>query len=156
MKRCETHLGTIADEHEHKRRFEPERIQVRCVGKHFFQNQRDTDSVSITSGHCEEENSQQRKRDSDRANEKIFPRRLKRAMMAMEVNQRSAGQCRRLDSHPKKPEVLAKRNHSHRGQKKKQAASKASLARIRKKKSLLEIRVLLAAFSAQVRNPVEA
>ena len=69
-------------------------------------------------------------------------------MMTMEVDQRSAGQRRRLDRHPKKPKVLAQRDQGHCGQKEKQASSEARLARVGKKKSFFEICVWLAAFSA--------
>src|ERR1035441_9878343 len=122
---------------------------MRRLRKQIFQNQRDGAGPGTGSSYRKKENPQQRQRDPNRANQQIFPRRLKRAMMSMEVNQRSTGQGCCLDSHPKKSQVLAKRDQRHRGKKEKQATREARFTRIGKKKSLLEIRVRLTAFFAQ-------
>ena len=51
-------------------------------------------------GDGEEEVAQQRQGDADRADQQVLPGRLERAVVAVEVDQRRAGQRRRLDRDP--------------------------------------------------------
>jgi len=90
---------------------------VRRVREQIFKNQGYRGSPWTSGGYRKEENSQQGQRDPDRADQQIFPRRFKRTMMPVEVNEWSTGQGCSLDSYPKKSycwlrvtRVIAERN----------------------------------------------
>ena len=52
-------------------------------------------------GHGEKKVAEQRQRDSDRANQQIFPGRFERAILPMEINQGRARQRSRFHRDPK-------------------------------------------------------
>ncbi len=101
-------------------------------------------------GHAEKEIGQQRQRNADGANQKIFPRRLQRTMMTVKINQRRAGQSRALDGNPNQAEMLADRHQSHRRQKQQQAADEDGFRRVVEQKTFLRVRVAPVRFLAEI------
>src|SRR5690606_14015540 len=75
----------------------------------------------------EQEGAHERERDADRADEQVLPRRLERAPAVVVVDERRAGERRRLDRRPEQREVLADRDQRHRGEEPEQAGGEGAL-----------------------------
>ena len=93
VQRRQAHLRAVADQEEQERRLEPERIQAAGVGDQIVDGQVDRRPAGGPRGHGEEEVAQQGQGDAHRADQQVFPGGFQRAVVAMEVDQRGAGQA---------------------------------------------------------------
>ena len=119
VQRRQAHLGSVADQEEQKRRLEPERIQAAGVGHQVVDRQVDRRPAGGSRGHGDEEIAQQRQGDAHRTDQQILPRGFQRTVMAMEVDQRGAGQGGGFDATHIRPKcrltatsVMVARNNS--------------------------------------------
>ena len=148
--RRETHFGAVANEEQHAGDLQPRRLQLWAWLDQFRKHQGKPSAVRLDRGHAEEEIGQQRQRNADGTNQKIFPRRFERAVMPVEINQGRAGQRGSFNGNPDQAEMLADGHERHRRQKQKQAADKNRFRRVVEQKPFLRVRVVPVRFLAEI------
>jgi hypothetical protein len=100
--RRESHLRAEADEDEQESSPQPAIIEPRGSIHQVDHGEADG-RISLDlacRGNRQQKHSHQGERNADRANQQVFPGRFERPVVAMEINQRRAGQSGRLDRHP--------------------------------------------------------
>ena len=139
VQRRQSHLGSVTDQEEQERRLEPQRIQAAGVGNQIVDRQVDRRPAGGPRGHGDEEIAQQRQGDAHRTDQQVFPRGFQRAVMAMKVDQRGAGQGGGFDAHPHQAQVPADGHQRHGRQKQQQAAGEDGLGEVHKRQLLLVV-----------------
>ena len=145
VQRRQSHLGSVTDQEEEERRLEPERIQAAGVGNQIVDRQMDHRPAGRPRGHGDEEIAQQRQGDAHRTDQQVFPGRFQRAVMAMKVDQRGAGQGGGFDAHPHQAQVAADGHQRHGRQEQQQASGEDGLGEVHERQFLL---VVVSAFPA--------
>jgi len=75
-------------------------------------------------------------------------------MVPVKIDQRRAGQRRRFDRHPEKPEMVAHGHECHRGQEEEQATGENRFRGVREQPAFFEIRPVPAGFTSEVPDRV--
>ena len=124
------------------------------MGDELRKNDWITFTVRIRCRHAEKEIGEQRQRNADGADQKIFPGGFERAVVTVIINQRRAGQGCSLDGHPDQAEVLTDRHQRHRRQKQKQTANENCFGRIIEQQTFLRVCVVAVRLLAEIARRV--
>jgi hypothetical protein len=110
--RREPHLGPVAHEEDDEGGVQPRKRQGRRVAHQVVDHQRRI-APSVQRRVREQQRPEQGEGDPDTADEEIFPGRLERALVAIEVKQRRRDERVRLQRHPHEAEVVGQDDESH-------------------------------------------
>ena len=115
MDRRQTGLGAIADQDEDEGEFHQRRIEMRVAGSQMRPEQRiRLDRAARLDRRRGQQRAHEREGDPDRADDQVFPHRLKREPARVQRDQEGAEQRRRLHADPHDPEIVRRQDQHHR------------------------------------------
>src|SRR5713226_7724570 len=111
--RRKSHLGAIADEEQHEGRVEPRPRERMSIADQIFEQQRGS-QARVQGGVCEEQRSQQRQGDPDRAHEEVLPHCFEGSGIVVEVQQRRGAERGGLKRHPHQAQMVREQDQAGR------------------------------------------
>ena len=97
---------------------------------------------------------EEREADAHRADQQVLPGGLEGAVVAVEVDERSARECRGLDAHPQQSQVPAERDQGHRREEEQQAPDEDRFGFVAEQEALFEVATCVDGLAPQVAHGV--
>ena len=155
VERREAHLRSIAHQEKEERSFQPGHVKLRGVLTESADAQRSARPRSA--GRCdrEEKVAEQGEPDPHRADEKVLPCGLERAVVPVKIDERGAGECRGFHRDPEQPQILTQDDEGHRGQKEEKAPDEDRFRGVREAEAFQEIRARTGRLAPEVSHGVD-
>jgi hypothetical protein len=114
MQRGEPHLGAVAEQQEHEGDVEQGGIEFGGV-RHQHGPHHGVKPLADhrPRRHVDQDGTEQRQRDADAAEDKIFPGRFQRFVGAVDADHQHGGERGHLDRHPHQPDIVGDQREVH-------------------------------------------
>jgi hypothetical protein len=115
MQRCKPDLGSVAEQQEHEGDVEQRGIELRGArDQHGPDHRLQPLADHRPRRHVDQDGAEQRERDTDAAENEIFPGSFQRLVGTIDADHQHRRQCRHLDRDPHQPDIVGHKGEIHR------------------------------------------